>query len=162
MFWKESPDETCLCSLCIANLPIWARAYLGVCLENHSDLDLGNVIWAIIWCIWCIINIACYAGVLYALDKKNMRFLIPALCLSVFNILAGIINAIINFTTFSWFAAVWLLVIVGLTAYYALGLRTLLDQLKGGEAPDAEEPSAPGKNQNGVLHVWDHFVDFAL
>ena len=88
---------------------IWIIYVLGACLENHSDLDLGNVIWAI---IWCIINIACFAGVLYALDKKKMHFLIPALCLSVFNIVAGIINAIINFTTFSWFAAVWLLVIL--------------------------------------------------
>ena len=130
----------------IGLIVIWIIYVLGAFLGSV----LGNGIWAT---IWCVINIACFAGVLYGLAKKNMRFLIPALCLSVFNIIVGFINAVVNFITLSWFSAVWLLVLVGLTAYYAMGLVTLLDQLDDGEAPAAEEPSAPGKIQNGVFHV---------
>ena len=138
----------CLRFASIGLVVIWIVYVLGAFLGSPSDL--GNGVWAI---IWCVINIACFAGVLYGLTKKNMHFLIPALCISVFNILVGIINVLVNFITFNWFSAVWLLMIVGLTVYYAIGLVTLLDQLDDGDAPAAEEPPAPGKNQNGVLHV---------
>ena len=138
----------CLRFASIGLVVIWIVYVLGAFLGSRSDQSNG--VWAI---IWCVINIACFAGVLYGLAKKNMRFLIPALCISVFNILVGIINVLVNFITFNWFSAVWLLMIVGLTVYYAIGLVTLLDQLDDGEAPAVKEPSAPGKNQNGVLHV---------
>ena len=107
----------CLRFASIGLVVIWIVYVLGAFLGSPSDL--GNGVWAI---IWCVINIACFAGVLYGLAKKNMRFLIPALCISVFNILVGIINVLVNFITFNWFSAVWLLMIVGLTVYYAIGL----------------------------------------
>merc|ERR1719450_1008303 len=96
----------------IGLIVLWIIYVLGAFLGNPSDSSNG--VWAI---IWCVINIACFAGVLYGLTKKNMRFLIPALFLCIF-------NTIVNFITLNWFAAVWLLVIVGLTVYYALGLLT--------------------------------------
>ena len=138
----------CLRYASIGLIVLWIIYVLGAFLGNRSDSSNG--VWAI---IWCVINIACFAGVLYGLTKKNMRFLIPALFLCIFNIIVGIINTLVNFITLNWFAAVWLLVIVGLTVYYALGLLTLLDQPDEGESPAAEEPAAPAKNQNGVIHV---------
>ena len=81
-----------------------------------------------------------------------MFFLIPALCLSIFNIAGGLVNVLVNFITLNWFAAIWLLGIVALTVYYAMGLVTLLDSLDNCEA--AEEQSAPSSGkQGGVLHV---------
>merc|ERR1712181_52882 len=118
---------------------IWVIYVLGAFLGGSS---VGNGVWAV---IWCVINIACFSGVLYGLSKNNMLFLIPDLCISVINILVGIINALVNFVTFNWFAAIWLLVIVGLTVYYAIGLVTMLDQLDNDQAQAAE---VPAKNQN--------------
>ena len=142
-------DFLCLRYATVFLVVVWIIYVLGAFLGNLSDLSNG--VWAI---IWCVINIACFAGVLYGLDKKNMLFLIPALCVSAFNILGGIINALVNFITFNWFAAVWLLLIVGLTVYYAMGLVTLLDQLDNVETPAAAEaPAGADKNQNAVLHV---------
>ena len=132
-------------SICL--IVIWVIYVLGTFLGGSS---VGNGVWAV---IWCVINIACFSAVLYGLIKNNMLFLIPALCISMFTILVGIINVLVNFVTFNWFAAIWLLAIVGLTVYYAIGLVTLLDQLDNDEAHAGEIPAAPGKNQNGVLHV---------
>ena len=125
---------------------IWIIYVFGAFFGSSS---ISNGVWAV---NWCILNIACFAAVLYGLEKNNMFFLIPALCLSIFDIAGGLVNVLVNFITLNWFAAIWLLGIVALTVYYAMGLVTLLDSLDNGDA--AEEQSAPSSwKQDGVLHV---------
>ena len=139
---------------------IWIIYVFGAFFGGSS---ISNGVWAV---NWCILNIACFAAVLYGLEKNNMFFLIPALCLSIFDIVGGLVNVLVNFITLNWFAAIWLLAIfaltvfpecvflaiVALTVYYAMGLVTLLDSLDNGDA--AEEQSAPSSGkQDGVLHV---------
>ena len=85
----------------------------------------------------------------------NKRFcLLPALVISIFDIIVGVINILVNFISLNWFAAIWLLAIACLTMYYAIGLVTVLEGLYSSEVPAAaaQEP-VPEKSQNGVLHV---------
>jgi hypothetical protein len=55
---------------------------------------LGNWVWAI---IWCSVNILCYLGVIYGQMKSTKTFLLPALFISVFDVIVGVIQGIINF-----------------------------------------------------------------
>ena len=94
-------------------------------------------------------NPSCFSAVLYGLEA-NMLYLLAALCISVSNIIAGIVTALIHFITFNWFAACcWLLMIVELTVYYyyALWLVTVLDSH---DTPAAGEPTYPGKEEPDV------------
>merc|ERR1712080_690089 len=100
----------------------------------------GNWIWAI---IWCIASILVYAAVIFGMMKTRKIFLLPPLCVSVFNVLVGIINGIINFIILNWIGAIVLLAIAGLTAYYAIGLKNVYDDMS--DAPAAAEPSTEAK-----------------
>ena len=64
----------------------------------------GLGVWAIV--VWCVLNIACLAAVLYGLAKNNMQFLFPALGYSIAIILVGLINDVVNFIQLAWFAAI--------------------------------------------------------
>ena len=52
----------------------------------------GNGIWAL---IWCVLNVVAYALVVFAMRKSNKVFIIPALIISIFDIIVGIIQGII-------------------------------------------------------------------
>ena len=78
----------------------------------------GLGVWAI---VWCVLNIACLAAVLFGLAKNNMQFLFPALSYSIAIILVGLINVVVNFIQLAWFAAIWLLAIFALTRVLRLG-----------------------------------------
>ena len=67
--------------------------------NTTRDPFSGNWIWAI---IWCIASILVYAAVIFGMMKTRKIFLLPALCVSVFNVLVGIINGIINFIILNW------------------------------------------------------------
>ena len=110
----------------------------------------SNWIWAI---IWCGLNIACFSGVLYGLANNKRFCLLPALVISVFNIIVSVINILVNFISLNWFAAIWLLAIACLTTYYAIGLVSVLEGLYSSEVSSSSEEPVPEKPQNGVLHV---------
>ena len=59
----------------------------------------GNWIWAI---IWSIANLLVYAAVIFGMMKTRKIFLLPALFVSVFNVIVGILQGIINFVLFNW------------------------------------------------------------
>ena len=61
----------------------------------------GNWVWAI---IWSIANLLVYAAVIFGMMKTKKIFLLPALFVSVFDVIVGILNGIINFVLFNWFA----------------------------------------------------------
>ena len=132
-------------SICL--ILIWVIYVLGAFLGGSDSTS--NWIWAI---IWCVLNIVCFSGVLYGLANNKRFCLLPALAVCIFDIVVGVINVLVNFITLNWFAAIWLLAIACLTAYYVIGLVTVLEQLYTSDVPAAQEP-APEKPQNGVLHV---------
>ena len=61
----------------------------------------GNWVWAI---IWSIANLLVYAAVIFGMMKARKIFLLPALFVSVFDIIVGIINGLILFFALSWVA----------------------------------------------------------
>ena len=132
-------------SICL--ILIWIIYVFGAFLGGSGS---SNWIWAI---IWCALNIACFAAVLYGLAKNKRFCLLPALAISIFDIIVGVINILINFISLNWFAAIWLLAIACLTIYYAVGLVTVLEELYSSEEPAAEQEPVPEKPQTGVLHV---------
>ena len=121
----------------------------------------GNGIWAV---IWCVCNVVVFLLVILAMKKSNKMFIIPALIVSIFDIIVGIIQAIVAFASLwiiSWvsiclqntdsfflyiFRAIIILIISGITAYYALGLKTVYDDISSA-GPAAAEPSADSKPQ---------------
>ena len=110
----------------------------------------SNWIWAI---IWCGLNIACFSGVLYGLANNKRFCLLPALVISVFNIIVSVINILVNFISLNWFAAIWLLAIACLTTYYAIGLVSVLEGLYSSEVPSSSHEPVHEKPQNRVLFV---------
>ena len=54
----------------------------------------GNGIWAV---IWCVCNVAAYVLVILAMRKSNKMFIVPALIISVFDVIVGVIQAVIAF-----------------------------------------------------------------
>jgi len=79
------------------------------------------------------------------MQKSTKIFLLPALIISVFDVVVGIINGIINFFILNWFGAIWILALAALTAYYAIGLKNVYDDMSGA-APAAGEPSTDLKS----------------
>lgn len=123
---------------------MWGSAILGIfwiifiivaCIAIH-DIEIlhlgdsiltesirGTLIWYI---IWSLANIVVYGLAVYAILKKTSnKLLLAAICLSLFDIVVGIIFSIVSFADEAWFAAIWLLLIVSLTVYYILGLHTI-------------------------------------
>ena len=132
-------------SICL--ILIWIIYVFGAFLGGSSS---SNWIWAI---IWCVLNIAAFSSVLYGLAMNKRFCLLPALVISIFDIIVGVINILVNFISLNWFAAIWLLAIACLTMYYAIGLVTVLEGLYSSEVPAAAQEPVPEKSQNGVLHV---------
>ena len=60
----------------------------------------GFAIWSL---IWCLVTVGVYGLVIWGMQKNNRLYLLPALYMTLFNIILGIINAIINFATLAWF-----------------------------------------------------------
>ena len=54
----------------------------------------GNKIWGV---IWCVANIAVYALVLVGMKQGKKIFLLPALIVSIFDVIVGLLQAIIAF-----------------------------------------------------------------
>merc|ERR1711971_377195 len=100
--------------------------FLGAFLGTKEGASSGNWVWAI---IWSLANIVVYAAVIFGMMKTKKIFLLPALFVSVF-------DAILNFILLSWFAAIWLIGIAALTAYCAIGLKNVYDDMS--DAPPAE------------------------
>ena len=61
----------------------------------------GNKAWG---AIWSIASIVVYAAVLYGMRVTKKILLLPALIVSVFNFIVGILNGVINFIIFAWFS----------------------------------------------------------
>jgi len=87
---------------------------------------VGGIIWA---AMWSGANVLCYLAVVYGIKKSMKFFLLPALCINVFNVVVGVINAIINFVFLNLFGAIWLLAIAALTVYYVVALKNIWDQM---------------------------------
>ena len=107
-------------------------------------------IWAI---IWCGLNIACFSGVLYGLANNERSCLLPALVISVFNIIVGVINILVNLMSLNWFAFLWLLAIACLTTHYVIGLVSVREGLYSSEVPSSSQEPVYEKPQNRVLFV---------
>ena len=110
----------------IALVFLWIIYFLGA-LFGKSDYDgNGNWLWALVWCSG---NAASSYSVFYGIKHGRRAFLLPALFLSVFNVLAGGINILINFISFNPFAGIWLLMLTTLNIYYAVALKTVFDSM---------------------------------
>ena len=66
-----------------------------------GTLISGNWVWAV---IWSIANIVVYGAVVFGMMKTKKILLLPALIVSVFDVVVGALNCIINFVSLSWFA----------------------------------------------------------
>eukprot|EP00092_Neocalanus_flemingeri_P006363 GFUD01006849.1.p1 GENE.GFUD01006849.1~~GFUD01006849.1.p1 ORF type:complete len:154 (-),score=37.54 GFUD01006849.1:211-672(-) len=108
--------------------------------------NIGNIIWAI---IWCAATVVCYGLVILAMQKSNKLYMFPALIISVFNIIVGAIQAVIAFVSLWIFSAIVILIITAITTYYALGLKTVYDDLSTGGPPPAE-PADKSQTVNPV------------
>merc|ERR1712179_25048 len=95
----------------------------------------GDKIWTV---IWCLANLAAYVLVLIAMKQNKKKFIIPALVIAIFDVVVSIIQAVLWFIILQWFWAFFLLVVAGVCLYYALGLKTVFDDLSSG--PPATEP----------------------
>eukprot|EP00092_Neocalanus_flemingeri_P002860 GFUD01003058.1.p1 GENE.GFUD01003058.1~~GFUD01003058.1.p1 ORF type:complete len:168 (-),score=23.83 GFUD01003058.1:47-550(-) len=138
--------KSCTLSLII----LWIIYALGALFGNNAST--GNSIWAV---IWCVANVAAYVLVILAMRKSNKMFIIPAVIISVFNVIVGIIQAIIAFASLWIISAIIILIIVGITAYYTLGLKTVYDDISSATAAAAEptaEPPADMKSVNKELN----------
>ena len=49
-------------------------------------------------------NVAAYGAVVWGMQKNNRLYLLPALYISIFNVIVGIISGIINFATLAIFS----------------------------------------------------------
>ena len=53
--------------------------------------------------IWCLVIAGFYLLVIWGIQKNNRLFLLPALYMTLINIVLGIFSAIYNFVTLAWF-----------------------------------------------------------
>ncbi|XP_023340715.1 uncharacterized protein LOC111710804 [Eurytemora carolleeae] len=122
---------------CSAALTIlWILYLIAVIVAAVGSLSLGSLIWGLIWCGFSIVV---YGLATYAIHlSKSRNLLIPALCVSLFNVCVGIINGIINFVVLNIFGAIVLFCIAAITLYYFLGLYTVYNNMS---APPAGEPN---------------------
>lgn len=118
---------------------LWILYALGALFGSNSTA--GNGIWAV---IWCICNVVAYVLVILAMKKSNKMFIIPALIISIFDVIVGVIQAVIAFASLWIISAIIILLIAGITAYYALGLKTVYDDISGASPA---EPSTDTKPQ---------------
>ena len=68
-----------------------------------ASCHVGHWIWAIFWFSF---NVVVYLLVVYALQdmKSDKRiYLVPALIMSIINVVAGVIDIIVNLVVFNWF-----------------------------------------------------------
>ena len=72
-----------------------------------SFCSAAHWIWAIFWFSF---NVVVYLLVVYALQdiksgklSHNRNYLLPALIMSIINVVAGVIDVIVNFVIFNWF-----------------------------------------------------------
>merc|ERR1711970_972329 len=118
---------------------LWVLYAIGALFGANSTV--GNGIWAV---IWCVCNIAAYILVILAMRRSNKMFIVPALIISVFDVIVGIIQCIIAFAKLWIFSAIVILIIAGITGYYALGLKTVYDDISSSSpatsAPATEKP----------------------
>ena len=63
-------------------------------LVHIAIFVVGNGIWA---AIWCVSNVAAYILVIVAMKRSRKVFIIPALIISGFDIVLGIIQAVVAF-----------------------------------------------------------------
>lgn len=105
-------------------------------LQAILTLGSGQLIWNV---IWGVANIVVYGLVVYTIWKdKGKMLLLPAIFVSLFDIVVCIINAILLFISLFWFSAIWVLIIAAITIYYFLGLYTVYRQ----GIPSGGEPAA--------------------
>eukprot|EP00092_Neocalanus_flemingeri_P017342 GFUD01018757.1.p1 GENE.GFUD01018757.1~~GFUD01018757.1.p1 ORF type:complete len:145 (-),score=21.77 GFUD01018757.1:201-635(-) len=109
---------------------LWILYALGAVFGPNSSQ--GNKIWSVIWCLGVL---AAYVLVILAMKKSNKMLMLPALIISVFNVVVGTFYLIISFLTLNIIGAIFILIIVGITAYYTLGLKTVYDDMSAGVAP---------------------------
>ena len=106
----------------IGLIVLWILYALGALFGANSTT--GNGVWAV---IWCAINVVVYGFVIVGMKQAKRIFLIPALIVSVFDFFVGLIQTIIAFISLWILSAIIILIIAGVTAYYALGLKTVYD-----------------------------------
>ena len=124
---------------------LWAVYFLAA-FFGDSSTSSSNWIWAIVW--GCL-NIACYTAVVIAITRTRRVLILPALVISLFDIVVCVFNAIVNFIMVNWFGGLWLLGIVLATLYYLLGLFTVFEALFSAPAA-AQPPGSPRLKAAGV------------
>ena len=124
---------------------LWVVYFLAA-FFGDSSRSSSNWIWAI---VWCSVNIACYTAVVFAIVRTKRVLVLPALVVSLFDIVVCVFNAIINFIFLNWFAAIWLLGIGAATLYYLLGLFTVFETLFTSPAA-GPPPGSPRLKSAGV------------
>ena len=65
-------------------------------LNLMSMLFPGNGIWAV---IWCVCNVVAYVMAILAMKKNNKMLIIPAIIISLFDVVVGVIQAVIAFVS---------------------------------------------------------------
>ena len=107
---------------------LWILYAIGAIVQSVT----GFIAWSI---LWCAVSIACYGCAIYGIRKKNKNFLLPALFMSMVNVVLGIIDAVVALVYMWILSAVVVLVIAAISAYYFVGLKNVYDDF-GGVASD--------------------------
>merc|ERR1711997_1353790 len=88
----------------------------------------GSAIWSL---IWCLVSVGAYGLVVWGMQRNNKLYLLPALYITLFNVIVGIITGIINFVTLAIFNAIWILLMQLVAAYYFCALKSVHDDMSG-------------------------------
>ena len=80
---------------------VLAALWVIYAIVAFFKLALSGAIWSL---IWCLVNVGAYGAVIWGMNRNNKLYLLPALYISIFNILVGVINGIINFATLAIFS----------------------------------------------------------
>ena len=78
------------------------------------------------------------------MQKNNRLYLLPALYMTLINMVLGIISAIINFASVDIFGALWILAMQAVAAYYYCALKSVHDDMgSAGETDPTIDIKAP-------------------
>jgi hypothetical protein len=117
--------------------------YVIVLIAGVTGGNTGNSIFAV---ILCLVNVAAFGLVLYALQKEIAKFMLPAIFLCLIDVIIGVVWGIIQFITIVlWISGLFSLASAALTAYFFIALKNVYDDMGNASAP---APPAETKPEN--------------
>merc|ERR1712215_17437 len=116
---------------CIGLSILWIITALAA-FFGGEDNSAGYSIWNV---LLAVCNVVVYVLVILGIKNNNKMFIIPALIVSIFDIITTCITAVFWFITFSWITAFLNLILAAFIGYFFLGLHTVYADMGSGAAP---------------------------